>query len=145
MKPTGSLRALGNGICFAAAALFLIAANRPVASAGGALVLDATIALHQVSGRIDHLAVDVARRRLYVAELGNDSVDAIDLATKKATGRIAGLDQPQGLAFLPGKAILTVANAGDGELSFFRAADLWPVGSLALGNEARILVFRPVP
>src|SRR5262245_8495752 len=32
------------------------------------------IPLGDVSGRIDHLAIDLARRRLFVAELGNDTV-----------------------------------------------------------------------
>ena len=44
------------------------------------LVLERTIALKGVTGRIDHLAVDLARKRLFVAELGNGTVDVIDLA-----------------------------------------------------------------
>ena len=35
------------------------------------LVLEAKIPLGQVNGRIDHLAVDLKRQRLFVAELGN--------------------------------------------------------------------------
>jgi hypothetical protein len=38
------------------------------------LVLESKIPLADVKGRIDHLAVDAARQRLYVAELGNNSV-----------------------------------------------------------------------
>jgi hypothetical protein len=53
------------------------------------LVLDLTIPLARVSGRIDHLAVDVQRRRIFLAELGNGSVDAVDLSTSQ-TRRIGG-------------------------------------------------------
>ena len=38
------------------------------------LQLEAKIALGDVRGRIDHMAVDLKRQHLFVAELGNDSV-----------------------------------------------------------------------
>jgi hypothetical protein len=38
------------------------------------LVLEAKILLGQVNGRIDHLAIDLKCQRLFVAELGNDSL-----------------------------------------------------------------------
>ena len=62
------------------------------------LDLERTITLPNVSGRIDHLAVDVPRQRLFVAELGNGSVDRIDLSSGE-TRRIGGLKEPQGLAY----------------------------------------------
>jgi hypothetical protein len=37
------------------------------------LVVEATISLGGVRGRIDHLAIGVLRERLFVAELGNDA------------------------------------------------------------------------
>jgi hypothetical protein len=43
-------------------------------AAADALVLEAKIPLGEVRGRIDHFAVDHARQRLFVAELGNNSV-----------------------------------------------------------------------
>ena len=52
------------------------------------LVLERTMPLPGVSGRIDHMALDLRRGRLFVAELGNGSVDAIDLATGKAVCRL---------------------------------------------------------
>jgi len=45
------------------------------------LELEAVIPLGAVRGRIDHMAIDLARRRLYIAELGNDSVAIVDLGT----------------------------------------------------------------
>jgi DNA-binding beta-propeller fold protein YncE len=100
------------------------------------LVLERTIVLKDVTGRIDHLAADPAHGRLFVAELGNGSVEAVDLKSGTVLGRIAGLHEPQGLAYLPAQDELIVAGGGDGLVRFFRAADLAPVGSLALGEDA---------
>src|SRR5476649_349848 len=85
------------------------------------LVLAATIPLERVAGRIDHLAIDRARQRLIVAELGNDSVDVIELAASRVVHRINGLKAPQGVAASAERII--VASAGDGSVSLFRADD----------------------
>ena len=66
------------------------------------LVLEAKIPLGTVSGRIDHFAVDPDRQRLFVAELGNDSVGVVDLKERKVLHRIAGLSEPQGVAYHAG-------------------------------------------
>ena len=50
---------------------------------GPPLALEAKIPLGDVSGRIDHLGIDVKRRRLFVAELGNDSLGVVDLGAGK--------------------------------------------------------------
>ena len=100
------------------------------------LVLERTIALKGVTGRIDHLAVDVARKRLFVAELGNGTVDVIDLAVGTAIRRIEGLKEPQGLAYAPAADILAVASAGDGSARLFRGAELLPAGTVDLGGDA---------
>jgi len=45
------------------------------------LILEAGIPLGQVSGRIDHLGIDLKRQRLLVAELGNNSLGVVDLGS----------------------------------------------------------------
>ena len=77
------------------AACFISASGR-AAEATTPLMLEATFPLPNVSGRIDHLAVDLDRKRLFVAELGNDTVDVIDLTTQKPIHRVEGLKEPQG-------------------------------------------------
>jgi len=54
------------------------------------LLLETKIPLGSVSGRIDHFAVDPGRQRLFVAELGNNSVGVIDLKQPKVLRTIAG-------------------------------------------------------
>jgi hypothetical protein len=44
------------------------------------LMLDGKIRLGQVSGRIDHLGIDHKRKRLLVAELGNNNLGVVDLS-----------------------------------------------------------------
>jgi DNA-binding beta-propeller fold protein YncE len=120
--------ALAAGLCAAAPA----ACAQPSAP----LVLEKTIALDGVAGRIDHLAIDPTRKRLLVAELGNGSVEAVDLATGQSAGRIRGLKEPQGLAYIPGLDQIAVASGGDGSVRFYRAADLAFVGAVDLGDDA---------
>jgi hypothetical protein len=103
---------------------------------GKLLVLERTIRLDGVAGRIDHMAVDLGRKRLLVAELGNDSADVVDLASGKAIHRITGLKEPQGVAYLPGPDLIVVANAGDGSVRLFKGEDASPVGVIELGDDA---------
>jgi DNA-binding beta-propeller fold protein YncE len=100
------------------------------------LVLETKIPLGEVKGRIDHLAVDVARRRLFIAELGNNTVGVVDIDARKVVRRLEGFDEPQGVAYFAQTDTLYVANGGDGELHAFRGAQLEPVGKLSLGDDA---------
>jgi DNA-binding beta-propeller fold protein YncE len=100
------------------------------------LVLEVKIPLGQVRGRIDHLAVDVAHQRLFVAELGNDTVGVVDLAHHVVLRTLTGLHEPQGVGYEPSTDTLYVANAGDGTVQLFQGADLAPVGRIDLGEDA---------
>jgi DNA-binding beta-propeller fold protein YncE len=107
------------------------------AFAQAALELEAKIPLGDVSGRIDHLAVDVAGQRLFVAELGNDSVGVVDLRERKLLQRIGKLSEPQGVGYLPPPLdTLVVANAHDGSVRFFSGPTLAPAGRVELGDDA---------
>lgn len=94
-----------------------------------------TVALPNVRGRIDHLALDESTNQLFVAEIGNGTVDALDLASGRVSGRIAGLREPQGVAWLPAQEELAVA-CGDGLVRFFRRGDWREVARVSLGDDA---------
>jgi DNA-binding beta-propeller fold protein YncE len=100
------------------------------------LVLERTIKLPDVRGRIDHMAIDLGRHRLIVAELGNDSVDVVDLATGQVLHRIGGLHEPQGVAYAEHGDAILVANGGDGSVRLFAAANFTPIASISLGDDA---------
>jgi DNA-binding beta-propeller fold protein YncE len=108
----------------------------PVAQEMAPLVLERTVALKGVSGRIDHMATDLGRKRLFVAELGNGTLDVIDLAMGAVIRRIENLKEPQGVAYAPRADILAVASAGDGSVRLFHGADLSPAGIIDLGDDA---------
>ncbi len=100
------------------------------------LTLEREIPLGQVQGRIDHMAVDLARERLFVAELGNGSLGVVDLEKGKVLKRVGGLKEPQGVAYVPGADLLYVASGGDGTLRRYAGADLGPAGVAKLGDDA---------
>ena len=100
------------------------------------LELEGKIALGDVRGRIDHMAVDPARQRLYVAELGNDSVGVVDLRAGKTVRTINGLKEPQGIGYVPSTDTVYVANARDGSVRLFQGDNLTPAGQIALGEDA---------
>jgi YVTN family beta-propeller protein len=87
-----------------------------------------------VSGRIDHFAIDLERRRLFVAELGNNSVGVIDLNKGEVIRNVTGLKEPQGVAYVKSTDTLFVANAGDGSVRLFKGAEL--AGRMELGEGA---------
>ncbi|HEY6981894.1 hypothetical protein [Reyranella sp.] len=94
------------------------------------------ILLGPVSGRIDHLAIDLKRKRLFVAELGNDSVGVVDLGAGKTERTLAGLREPQGVGYELTTDTLHVANAADGSVRLFQGPDLIPAGAVELGDDA---------
>jgi DNA-binding beta-propeller fold protein YncE len=123
--------ALGFALCG-----LLVTPCANVQAAAPALQLERTIPLPKVTGRIDHMAIDLARKRLFVAELGNNTVDVIDLANDKTMHRIEGLKEPQGIGYAPKADVVAIANAGDGSVRLFRGADFAPLGTVALGDDA---------
>ena len=118
------------------AASLVWSAGTSAQTASPPLVIDAKIPLGQVSGRIDHLGIDLERKRLLVAELGNNSLGVVDLAAGKALSRVAGLAEPQGAAYVPSSDSIFVANAGDGSVRVLRGEDLTPIGRIELGDDA---------
>jgi hypothetical protein len=100
------------------------------------LVLERRIPLPGVEGRIDHMALDVRGRRLFVAEIGSGAVDTVDLASGRVTGHLGGLSEPQGVGFLPGRNQLVVATGGDGMVRFYAASGGPELAHIALGDDA---------
>lgn len=94
-----------------------------------------TLALPNVRGRIDHLALDPQTNHLFVAEIGNGTVDDVDLTSGTVVGRISGLPEPQGVAWLPAQHEIAVAS-GDGSVRFYRRADRQEVARVWLGDDA---------
>jgi DNA-binding beta-propeller fold protein YncE len=113
----------------------LVPATVMAQSGDAPLSLETKIPLGKVSGRIDHLGVDVKRQRLFVAELGNDSLGVVDLASGTAR-TIGGFSEPQGVGYASFADSVYVANGGDGSVRVLRGSDLTPIGRIELGDDA---------
>src|SRR5262245_58399976 len=119
----------------AGAIAILLALYGSAAWSADSLQLEAKIALGAVAGRIDHSAYDAKRQRLFVAELGNNSIGIVDLKAGKLAGRLQGLSAPQGVAWHEGSQTLWVANGGDGSVRVYQGDSFQPAGSIALGDD----------
>ena len=109
--------------------LALIALNLHAVDAG-ALTPVKTIPLPGVSGRIDHFALDTQGKRLFMAALGNDTVEVIDLAAGKRSHTIGDCSTPQGLAFAPAENRLIIANGGSGVVKTLDATTFKTIASV---------------
>jgi DNA-binding beta-propeller fold protein YncE len=107
------------------------------------LKLETTIPMAEVQGRIDHLSIDLKGQRLFVAALGNNSLEVIDLRENKRVHDINGLAEPQGIAYIPSVNRLFVANAKDGSVRAFDV-DSWKIlKSISYGDDADNLRYDP--
>jgi DNA-binding beta-propeller fold protein YncE len=84
------------------------------AQESSALRMAQTISLPNVEGRIDHMAVDAKGRRLFIAALGNNSVEILDLNTGTHLKRVSGLHEPQGVGFSSEFNKIFIANGKTG-------------------------------
>ena len=100
------------------------------------LKLERVIEMPGVSGRIDHMAVNLKDKMLYVAALGNNTLEVIDLQKGTVVHSIKGLDEPQGIAYIAAQNEIAVANGGDGDCIFYNASDYSVITTLHLGGDA---------
>jgi DNA-binding beta-propeller fold protein YncE len=105
------------------------------------LRLRKTIPLPNVQGRIDHMSLDVNNGRLFVAALGNNTIEVIDIEEGKRIHTIPNVREPQGVLYLPDINRLYVANRDDGTLRLFDGVSYEPLKTIKLGNDADNLRF----
>src|SRR5512140_2594452 len=82
-----------------------------------------TIPLPGVKGRFDHFAIDAKGQRLFVAALGNNTFEVIDLAAGKRLQSLPGMAKPTGVLYLPDANQVLVANGDDGTLKILSGSD----------------------
>ena len=95
-------------------ATILALSNSAAAQDSQVLSLKNHIALPNVKGRIDHFSVDVKGQRLFMAGVGNHTLEVIDLQSGKRVRTIPDLAEPQGVYYDPSTNRLFVACAKDG-------------------------------
>jgi DNA-binding beta-propeller fold protein YncE len=117
-------------------ALLLVAVVLTAARAAPPVARVQRIPLPGVEGRIDHMAVDPQGKRLFIAALGNNTVEVIDLAAGKRVRTLHGFHEPQGIAFAPGPRRLFIANGQTGQCAVYDAASYREQATVPFGSDA---------
>jgi DNA-binding beta-propeller fold protein YncE len=112
-------------------------------AAAQSLLLERRIELPSVHGRIDHMDVDVAGSRLFVAALGAGSLEVVDLNAGERVARIQPLREPQGVLYLPTHRRLIAANGAGGGVVAFADGKTPAIASAAELDDADNLRFDP--
>lgn len=107
------------------------------------LSLQKVIPLPGVKGRIDHLDINLARKIVYIAALGNNSLEVVDLAQDKLLRSVPGFDEPQGVVYIPQTNEIMVANGGNGTCVFLNGENFQTTATLKLGSDADDVRYDP--
>ncbi len=108
----------------------------PLASPAWEPALRQTIALPDVEGRIDHMAFDPKTRRLFIAALGNGTLEVVDTVKGERIRSIRGLKEPQGAVLVPRAGQVVIASGGDGTLRAYDVETLAEVRRIDVGDDA---------
>jgi WD40 repeat protein len=94
------------------------------------------IPMPDVRGRIDHMAFNSKEQILYVAALGNNSVEVIDLKRGTTIHTIKDIEEPQGIAYLADQNEIAVASGGNGDCIFYNASTFEKTAVVHLSSDA---------
>jgi DNA-binding beta-propeller fold protein YncE len=129
-----------NGFIFVARlglfALALAIVNVAPAAETSALRVVATVPLPTVAGRFDHFTCDVTGKRLFIAALGNNTVEVIDVEKHSRLHSIRNLRKPTGVLYLAEAGRVYVANGDDGTFRVFDGKTFAPIARLASVEDA---------
>ncbi len=100
------------------------------------LQLIQTIPLPNVAGRIDHMDLDAATMRLFIAALGNNSLEVVNLTSGSVVRSFKGFSEPQGVAYIPEMKLIVVTNGGNGTCMFIDGDSYNFVKSIGLHDDA---------
>jgi DNA-binding beta-propeller fold protein YncE len=100
------------------------------------LSLKSHIALPNVKGRIDHFSVDVKGQRLFMAGVGNHTLEVIDLQSGQRVRTIPDLAEPQGVYFDAATNRLYVACGLDGVTNIYDGTTFQLMGKVKFPDDA---------
>ena len=102
-----------------------------------------TILMPNVAGRLDHMAVDVKGKRLFLSGLENGTLEVVDLQAGKRLRSLPGFNKPQGVSYVPELNKLFVASGDDGMLRVFRGDTLELLDSIKLDLGPNRVAYEP--
>jgi WD40 repeat protein len=107
------------------------------------LQLTKTISLPGIKGRIDHLDINLKKQIVYIAAIESNAIEVVDINNGKVLHSITGLNEPQGIAYLPQNQEIFVANGGNGDCYFYNARTFDKVATVQLKSDADNVRFDP--
>jgi hypothetical protein len=108
-----------------------------------ALKLVQTIPLPGVAGRLDHLALDLERKRLFVAAVANGTLEVLDLQAGKVINTLTGIKDAQDAIFLGGHFNKLYVSSLDGTLRIFQGETFRLVQAVKLEPDPNRLLYDP--
>jgi DNA-binding beta-propeller fold protein YncE len=101
--------------------------GRAMAAPDALLELAGSVPLPAVRGRLDHMGLDSANGRLFIAALGNNTLEAVDLQQGRRVLSIGGFGEPQGVAYIAALGRVFVANGSANRVDILEGASLSPI------------------
>jgi DNA-binding beta-propeller fold protein YncE len=105
------------------------------------LVLTEAIPTPGVQGRFDHFGFD-GKDQLFVAALGNNSVEVIDISARLRAHSIPGIPNPQGVVYAPDAKKLFVASS-KGKLRIFDGSNFDLIKEIDFHSDVDNLRYDP--
>jgi DNA-binding beta-propeller fold protein YncE len=127
----------------AAGLLLAVGAGCSAPGEPATLELVQTIPLEGPAGRLDHLAIDSAHARLFVANMANSSLDVVDLKAGKLVKQIPGQKGIQGIAYAPDPDRIFVGNEAGGICNAFDGRDYSLVKQFRFADDADNVRYEP--
>jgi DNA-binding beta-propeller fold protein YncE len=119
----------------ACAGIALIVALQPAGSRPP-LSFARAIELPRVEGRIDHLTLDSTGGKLFVAALGNNTVEVLDVNNGTHVRSLPGFREPQGVARIPDLGQIAIASGQGNGVETIDERDFKPIKAIRLGDDA---------
>jgi hypothetical protein len=102
-----------------------------------------TIPLPGVKGRLDHMGIDLEKKRLFVAATGNNSLEVVDLTGGKVLKSLAGFKDTQDALFLGGDFNKLYVSSLDGHVRVFQGETFWLVHDFKVEPDPNRLFYDP--
>ena len=102
-----------------------------------------TISLPDVVGRLDHMAVDVEQKRLFVAAVANGTLEVLDLDAGRVINTIPGIKDAQDAVFLGGNFNKLYVSSLDGTLRIFQGETFRLIQAIKLEPDPNRLLYDP--
>jgi hypothetical protein len=102
-----------------------------------------TIPLPGVKGRLDHMGIDLEKKRLFVAAVDNNTLEVVDLTAGSVIKSLAGFKDTQDALFLAGEFNKLYVSSLDGHIRVFQGETFRLVHDFKIEPDPNRLFYDP--